>query len=37
MLYYVEQVEELVDTLHDWKLIQYKLEQAEFTQRVTYG
>ena len=37
MLYYVEQVEELIDTLHDWKMIQYKLEQARFTQRVTYG
>ena len=37
MLHYVQQAEEQLDMLHDWKWIQFKLEDEKLTQRVTYG
>ena len=37
MLQYVQQAEDVLDTLHDWKWIQFKLEEAGLTDRVHHG
>lgn len=37
MLQYVEQSEKLIDTIHDWKWLQFKFEKAELIDRETYG
>jgi hypothetical protein len=34
---YVQQAEDVLDTLHDWKWIQFKLEEAGLTDRVHHG
>jgi len=37
MLQYVQQAEDLLDTLHNWKLIQFELEEAGLTDRAHHG
>ena len=37
MLHYIEQAEKIIEDIHDWKWLQFRLEDAGLTQRVTYG
>ena len=37
MLQYVKQSEELLDTIHDWKWLQFRFEDEGLTSSETYG